>query len=308
MSTRRISQSEIGCFLQCRRKHYWRYVKHLAPLKTPLPLAVGSAVHEGLALFYRGAEPRKIIKVMTKKVTELRKTVFVPPDETFDFDEQEQAILGMLEGYFARYKHDPERWVYDPDDDVECRFEVPLLYHNGVKVVFMGYLDLRAKSKKTGKPVLFEHKTVKDFSSLGSNDLALDYQMGLYTWGQRKLTGEKYNTVVYNAIRKPTIHRRKKETTEQYFLRLSKDCLDRPSFYFGRTMPQFSPERLKRLLAWSRAIVKDIIDLQTDGDMTSYYPSTYVCSRFGNCEYLPLCSCGPRADILRMFQQRQGRR
>jgi hypothetical protein len=80
MSTRRISQSEIGCFLQCRRKHYWRYVRGLAPLKVPLPLAVGSAVHEGLALFYRGAEPRKIIKVMTGKVAELRKTVFVAPD------------------------------------------------------------------------------------------------------------------------------------------------------------------------------------------------------------------------------------
>lgn len=48
-----VSVSQIKCYLRCPRQYLFRYVLGAEPEFTPANLVLGSAVHEGLAAYYR---------------------------------------------------------------------------------------------------------------------------------------------------------------------------------------------------------------------------------------------------------------
>ena len=48
-----VSVSQVKCFLRCPRQYQMRYVLGAEPEFIPASLVLGSAVHEGLAAYYR---------------------------------------------------------------------------------------------------------------------------------------------------------------------------------------------------------------------------------------------------------------
>ena len=53
-----VSVSQIKCYLRCPRQYWFRYVIGAEPEFMPANLVLGSAVHEGLAAFYRSVMTR----------------------------------------------------------------------------------------------------------------------------------------------------------------------------------------------------------------------------------------------------------
>ena len=49
-----LDYTTLSDFLTCRKKYYWRHIRHLAPVEKPVAPTFGHACHEAWAAFYRG--------------------------------------------------------------------------------------------------------------------------------------------------------------------------------------------------------------------------------------------------------------
>lgn len=69
-----VSVSQVKTYLRCPRQYELKYLRGEAPAFVPEPLALGSAVHAGLAAFYLGVQEQKQHPPLEEVLTAFRDT------------------------------------------------------------------------------------------------------------------------------------------------------------------------------------------------------------------------------------------
>ncbi len=153
-----VSVSQIKCYLRCPRQYQMRYVLGAEPEFTPANLVLGSAVHEGLAAFYRSVmntsespEFDTCMAAFHATLVGFRKSS-LPIKDGDDIETQGGALLKVF--YESTYQH-PPRVV-----GVEVPFTIDLADPVTGEILeerLVGALDLVVEQDK--KNIVVEHKT-----------------------------------------------------------------------------------------------------------------------------------------------------
>ena len=161
----RISNSEIQCFKQCRRKWWLAYYRKLRPAreKRSGALVLGTNVHEALGSFYE-PDPRDPVALI-KRIYAMEREKAV---EAEDFDalasinKDADLALAMIEGYVE--------WVAESgiDDDIEVisvEEEIAVDIED-LPVTLIGKLDTRVRLRSSGALLSIDHKTCASIPDL----------------------------------------------------------------------------------------------------------------------------------------------
>jgi putative RecB family exonuclease len=153
-----VSVSQIKCFLRCPRQYAYRYVWGAEPEFMPANLVLGSAVHEGLAAFYRSVAETcdspgfdVCMAAFHATLVGFRKSK-LPIKDGDKIESQGEALLKVF--YETTYQ-DPPNVV-----EVEVPFAIDLVDPSTGEVLeekLVGALDLVVR--EDAKHVVGEHKT-----------------------------------------------------------------------------------------------------------------------------------------------------
>ena len=194
-----VSHSEVDSYLLCRRKHYYGYTKSLQRVQESAALAMGSAGHKILEVFYKnildGHSFDVALAAAKAEADELRQQVSIPANRANIFDT-------LFDIYFPNEPLVKEGWEilavekqfnleYDPDTQAQYPFVV----------------DIIAKSPE-GKVVVIDHKFVYDFYNYEAS--IMQPQIPKYIGALRALN-YKIDHGAYNMIRT----RKLKESTAE---------------------------------------------------------------------------------------------
>lgn len=184
-----VSHSEVDSYLLCRRKHYYGYTKSLQRVQESAALAMGSAGHKILEVFYAnildGRTFDEALFYAKAEADELRQQVSIPANRANIFDT-------LFDIYFPNEPLVKEGWEilavekqfnleYDPDTQAQYPFVV----------------DIIAKSPE-GKVVVIDHKFVYDFYNYEAS--IMQPQIPKYIGALRALN-YKIDHGAYNMIR-----------------------------------------------------------------------------------------------------------
>ena len=311
MTQRITTSSEIGSWVGCRMRWWFRYHEHLVPLKPQAPLSFGSLCHAGLEALYLGLNS---FGVMCTYIDE--------NDNPWNSAETQfiiQSAVTLIEGYML---HDPIKAMGHTVEAVEEEFIVPLRSPAGRRYksyMFAGKKDLKTRDRH-GNKWLTDHKT--SAMALNPEHLPLDDQMGFYIWAESQ-TGDAPVGIIYNLIRKPTsdpkevpvldndglpivldeggnraftksgtprkvggtgfIAQKRPETPEEWGKRLREDIESRPKFYYDHELVVKSRQDLAK-------IESDLWRLAHDIGKGHIYRNPRSCKIMG-CAYRELCKC-----------------
>ncbi len=179
-----VSVSQVKCYLRCPRQYQLRYVLGAEPEFMPANLVLGSAVHEGLAAFYRSVmetseSPEQDVALAALHATlEAAKKNRVPLE---DGGEDLEAVgTALLRVFYETVYRDPPVVV-----GVEIPFAIAL--HDPVtgevlEEKLVGALDLAIREGE--KHIVVEHKTAA--KKWSQDQIQHDIQLSAY-----KLVGGK---------------------------------------------------------------------------------------------------------------------
>lgn len=291
-----ITNTSRAKFLTCQQLYFWIYEMRLTPEITSTALAIGSLVHQGLAMILNGDSEKKIRGTVREFVKYARETVRGIDAQQFEKDTT--VVEGMIFGFLKNkgLLRNVEVYKWDKEAAVEVPFEIDL----GGDVAFAGVLDALVKDKDGNW--LVEHKTAGVIGPAYIERLYVDWQTVGYTWAVEQLECKVKGTI-YNVLGKPAIRPTAKDGGEAGFLRrLEQEFKTNRTKYFYSTKlykrtddVQRYPEIVRDMAAQIRHCRKSGIWQQNDRQ----------CVNFGTCPFLRLCSDGANASTLNNFFVRQ---
>ena len=181
-----VSVSQVKTYLRCPRQYELKYIRGEAPAFVPEPLALGSAVHAGLAAFYLGVQEQKQPPPLEEMLAAFRETWgrFVDGDLPIVGADGDAVQKGtnMLAVFYRTASAAPPPLVHA----VEMPFSVEL--HDPatgelVEEKLVGAFDLVVVEGH--KRVVVEHKTAARRWS--DDQLRYDQQPTLYRIAARQL-------------------------------------------------------------------------------------------------------------------------
>ncbi|MCH8854226.1 MAG: PD-(D/E)XK nuclease family protein, partial [Planctomycetes bacterium] len=192
----------------CRRKAYFRYEIGWRPKRKPHYFRMGGAIHEGIFLRRKGASIQDAINQASEPYDSY--PTWCSTDElTFDWLVEREKVRRLLAGYFWRWADDEIEVI-----SAEEMFILPIInpatgkpsrnFQVGGK--WDGIVKL-----PDGRLAIDEMKTPGEDISPGADfwrRLLIDQQISLYMLAARE-KGFDVQTVLYEAIRKPTIKPKK---------------------------------------------------------------------------------------------------
>lgn len=289
-----LTQSRMGCFRSCPRKHWMRYELGLRPAEESLPIRIGHQFHAGLEAQSRGE-------------------AFVCALE----DEYQRAlVLAMLEAHRDWWSglgsvDSPLR----PAEilAVELPFEIPVVNpETGAPTPIWrqaGKMD-KIVRLADGRVALWEIKTTSRDFSPGADywvALHLDQQPGSYVIAGRAL-GYPIETIVYEVTRRPLLRplkatpqgerkftkegrlyayqRDRDEAAADYQRRIIETMLAAPFQHFARLEVARLDQDLEecRQEIWQQQLA--IREAQRSG---AWYRNPGTCFSPMPCDYLPIC-------------------
>lgn len=204
-----IHTTDRSTFKHCRQK--WEFssplMMNLEPIMGYEPFWFGSAIHDGIAVWYATKDEDAVYDVFTDHIDEWFKSLWtvdddgndVPPSQE-DYDRRDELGnmgLAMLEQYigFSRKEDDFEVvWVERAHQILE------LMRLSGYKIDYSFRCDGLVRDKH-GRYWILEHKTTSQFVS-NTDYLLMDDQVGTYIWAIQLVLGIKIEGVIYNWIKK----------------------------------------------------------------------------------------------------------
>jgi len=215
VTIRRISNSEIQTFKQCRRKWWLAWHRGLRPtVESPLgALAIGQNIHAALAEYYvpdgqPRTNPQEALENLLKDAAERLGTYWgsqgknVPPEQFKILLSEADLQRIMLEGYM--------QWIEETGADQdftviesERYVEVPFALIGELMVYIIGRLDVLAEDAWTGRWMFIDHKTTGSIIE-SLKGIALNPQMRMYRLILRLLNpnANTVNMAVYSMLRK----------------------------------------------------------------------------------------------------------
>jgi putative RecB family exonuclease len=179
-----VSVSQIKCYLRCPRQYRFRYVLGAEPEFIPANLVLGSAVHEGLAAYYRsvmatGDSPEQDVcrAAFCGTLVGFRKNK-LPIKDGEGIEAQGEALLKV---FYETVYQDPPHVV-----GVEAPFAIDINDPVSGEILeerLVGALDLVVREEN--KHVVGEHKTAAKKWSRAQ--IKCDIQLSAYKLVARKL-------------------------------------------------------------------------------------------------------------------------
>ena len=211
MSKRLITtNSELGSFRTCRKRHWFRYRERLVPKRKAKPLGVGSATHAGVAAMYQRIQkeqqgillsrPLSADELMASALNAMRGKLgeFIAhlsdamanaqhPEDIEKLIDESKSMETEAESSVTRFV---ER--FGPDDGMkyvvlaaEHPFEVPLLDadgRDGSRISWAGVMDLVLFDPSLRDYIVGEHKTTSQDALYADLRLDLDSQTKGYVY------------------------------------------------------------------------------------------------------------------------------
>lgn len=175
---RRISNSELTTFKQCRRKWDLAWRRGLRPKReSPLgALAIGTNIHAALASYYvpdgqPRTDPQDELELLLREAAAAlgrywgQQGQLVPEGELKILKSEGDLQRIMLEGYIqwlADTGADEHFTVIEPESYVEVRY----VTDDDYVIYIIGRLDVRVLINATGELTFLDHKTTASIASL----------------------------------------------------------------------------------------------------------------------------------------------
>lgn len=212
MKTVEVTSSSLASWRKCPKQYEYRYVLGFTPAKTPKPLAVGSATHQGIEVFNKGGSVTEALLAASVLATML------------GLDAHEgQRVAAMIEGYYNRYSAD--RLALGA-----LLVEEEFVFELAPGVVVRGKRDCTAIGAQTYN---IETKTCGNLDENYWQRVTYDTQTILY---EESLRHEGHDDIVtlYDVISKPALRPKKKETALEFRARLQSETVGEPAKYYFR--------------------------------------------------------------------------
>lgn len=246
----------LDTFLTCRRKYYWRMVRHLSPIGVAPALMFGLAIHDALDAHYSKGPEAGLNKFReTYKDTE--------------GDEIRTVANGikMLEHYARIYKHEPFKVIGVP----ETGFVFPI-----GEYLWGGRIDLPVEWDND--LYIVEHKTTATLRNTYFKQFDLNMQVTSYILAAEEFLGRKCQGCVINVLEpwkeliRPTA---KSKRPEDHFARKPMTRTKMHKDAFRENIPR---------------IIKDILWCEKNDQ---FYPNEHACFSYNyDCPYKTLCMYG----------------
>lgn len=256
-----VSHSEVDSYLLCRRKHYYGYTKSLQRVRESAALAMGTAGHKVLEVFYSAIVDGKDFDaalVEAKAIAaELAQEVEIPTNRANIFNT-------LFDMYFPNEPFVKEGWTI-----LAVEKEFALEYDEENQLSYPFVVDLIVQSPE-GKTIVVDHKFVYDFYNYEAS--IMQPQIPKYIGALRALN-YKIDHGMYNMIRT----RKLKEPDATSMCQL----LD--------VKPE--AERVKQVFTEQIAVANEIQDIkaldETAQDARAYrVANKMVCQ---SCSFLDIC-------------------
>ena len=298
-------------FLRCPEQCRIAYAEGWTPrARLDMSLMLGNIGHYVLEHAYASTQPplpgnvNSLIRAYELQETNQQIYDNLESDQLRDWDTLFAKAETLLQCYFMHRVGDFNRnWEF-----TETVFKVPYVFPDGVKTYVTGKIDGGFESIKDDSLELMDHK----FKGRVSIDTILtllpsDFQVNTYLWAMRQLYPErKINKFYYNVIKNPQIKidSRKKETVEEYKLRLYEKIMDDKNSYFIRSPVNVSNDQIDE---WGETVLAGVLR-----DMRHWYDTNYQWPGYYNSEMLltPHGTLSPYVDIIlyddysKFFQRR----
>lgn len=232
---RKISQSELIEYRDCRRKWYLHQVLGLSKKHKSGALALGTNVHEALQIYYTPGGTKEAALARFDAVYETLKTD-ASEYEIEDVLKDEKLGRIMLEGYFEWAEEtgiDAHLEIIEVEAEIEYPMEV-----DGTPILLVGKRDLIGKNALTDTNKLVDHKTCQNFND---NMMDLNEQARMYLLLQRLVGSTVVQEVLWNKLRK-----------------VMRTARAKPPFY-QREELYISEDELRRFYVRVVGIIKDIL-------------------------------------------------
>ncbi len=191
-----IALSRLNSYFQCPRKYFWDYEykgSGVRGTKSPIPLAVGGAIHKGLeGLLHNLSIEESVLAGVSEFRDRLQKSPLVlepTEDVLFAYSEQEKLIEALVRVYALRGL--PA--LKDEYEILEIEQEYDLKLSDNV--ILRSKADGLLRSKGSGQLYVLSFKTAKYYSSRHSSDGSHDVQGLAEAAAIEPLIGEEINGI-----------------------------------------------------------------------------------------------------------------
>jgi len=265
-----LSYAKASTFRGCQKKYYWKYKVGLIPIKKTSALSLGSILHAGFDMFFKGGGDTFVYDFIANTYDKLISAEEVADREDILIDKY--TALGM----WLYYPYKKEQ--YDQHFSEEA-FSVPL----SPSVTFVGKVDGRVM--KAGNWWIRELKTTGMNIRQFEGRCQTSAQGTGYVFGLSK----KYEIkgILYDYVKKPILRKGIRETADDFGRRIMKDYHDRPKLYYDLYYSYRSPTDITNFEQDTAYLAADIID-KINRDV--YYRNCDQCWNYGTeCPYLKIC-------------------
>ena len=300
MSGLTLSASAIGVLQSCAKKYRLKYIENLEAIDRPSYLTLGTAFHKCVEIKRKGGT-----------LHDMRTEALKAED-----DDMRCVLLVMVEAYYRKYAEE--------SGFSEVEFEFICELPDGTQV--KGVADALAKNGDGF--LIYETKTASAVDGTYLKKLWSSRQALMYCHFISR-SGYKINGVMWDLVKKPTIHRLKatpidkrkyktdKHTGEKTLYANQRIYAETDAEFIGRLQRWYSehPEALHReLVVYSEQQLKAIAeDVEDEAERLRWHKSSQKwprslssCHKYRSpCEYAALCHSGGNPLILETHYQRK---
>lgn len=257
------SVSMLHKFKGCRAYYDFRYNELLTHEGKSKNMSFGTAMHEGLAAWYKTKDIGLACSAITAKAEELELPATVDEDPKHSVERARKTMLDYVDHY-------KERDLNITAVEIPFLVEVQATYKGKDRpFLFAGTIDGLAEIELDGSEqlVIAEHKTT---SQMGTNYIASykpNDQITAYAWALKKYLDKPIKGAIINILYVLT--------HETNFIR------------HLTTRQQWELDR------WELQLKQQVNDIRRAVDDESFYMNTDMCNKFGLCQYRTLCNTTP---------------
>lgn len=271
MKSNLITNSRMGAFKTCRKRHWWEYEIGLRPIVDAKALRMGSAYHLGLDHLKLGHGVQAAIEGVRAFYHQIH-VDSAESQERLDFERE--TVVCMVHGYDWRWANS---WL--DVIETEKSFRLPLI--NPSTGSSSRLFELAGKIDgivrlEDGRLAVLEHKLQSDSINLDGDywpRLQLDSQCTLYVYAARQM-GFDVATVLWDVARKPTIRPSQVALTDENGFKIVLDQAGQRVMTKDGKKPRETPDTKSGWTLQTRPMnLAEWID-KLHGDITSY-PETY---------------------------------
>ncbi len=317
---RTLTFSAATAFQRCPKEYELSYVERLAPVEYAGPLAVGSAVHAGIAALHVGRPLNEALVIATDVVRKAAEPGIAAaavenlPDPPIERDTAKATamVVGWQERYFAVWNgtagaRDRDIELLESEIVLEGPLPSPTSRRPSRSFSLAGRLDGIVRVRDTdafdGGPNdgiwVYEAKTTSDEIGAAVESLSLSVQPSLYELLVAYNTGPEMGPVlgsVIDLIKKPVIRTRNSESHEEYRERAIAAYRDEPERFFRRVVLRADDARRREALTVAWGVARSIRESEKHGFVSKRGPGCRTV--YGPCRFEKLCWRGDRTGYV----------